>query len=73
MRTIPLYRFKRADGGVTDSPKKPQGEYTERVRIIADKDKAITRDGVKLYSVKDEDTIEGWYEVNRPSKNIHGA
>lgn len=68
MRTIPLYRFKRADGGVTDSPKKPQGEYTERVRLVADKKKRITKDGVNLYSVIDADSAEGFYEVDAPKE-----
>ena len=61
-----LYRYKRADGGVTDSPNKPEGEYTERVRIIADEGKAITKDGENLCSVIDADSIEGFYEVDAP-------
>lgn len=69
MRVIPLYRFKRADGGVTDSPKKPSGEYTERVRIIAGEKKRITKDGVTLYAVIDADSTEGFYEVDAPEEN----
>ena len=68
MKIKALYRFKRADGGITDSPRKPEGEYTERVRIIADEGKLVTRDGVKLYSVIDADSAEGFYEVDRPTE-----
>jgi hypothetical protein len=64
MKINPLYRFKRADGGITDSPNKPDCEYTERVRIIADEGKAVTKDGENLYSVIDADSAEGFYEVD---------
>ena len=60
----PLYRYKRADGGITDTPNKPNGDYTERVRIIADEGKAVTKDGENLYPVIDADTADGWYEVD---------
>lgn len=66
MEIKPLYRFKREDGGITDSPIKPEGEYTERVRVVADKGKAVTRDGKSLYSVIDADSAEGFYEVDAP-------
>lgn len=65
---IPIYRYKRPDGGVTVSPIKPEGEYTEGVRLVADKGKLITKDGVNFYTVKDEDFAEGWYEVDEPKK-----
>lgn len=66
MEIKPLYRFKREDGGITDSPNKPEGEYTERVRVVADEGKAVTRDGKSLYSVIDADSAEGFYEVDAP-------
>lgn len=68
MKVKALYRFKRADGGITVSPDKPDCEYTEKVRIIADKGKAITKDGKKLYSVIDADSTDGYYEVEREAK-----
>lgn len=64
----PLYRFKRADGGITDSLTKPAGEYTERVRIIAGDGKLVTKDGENLYSVIDADGAYGFYEVDNPQK-----
>lgn len=66
MKTIILYRYIREDGGITVSPNKPETEYTELVRIIADEGKKITQDGEKLYSVIDQETAEGWYEVDTP-------
>lgn len=65
----PLYRYKRADGGITDTPNKPEGEYTERVRIIADEGKAVTKDGKHFFLVKDADSIEGWDEVTLEEYN----
>ena len=61
-----LYRFKRADGGITVSPNKPNVEYTELFRIIADEGKAVTKDGENLYSVIDTDNIGGFHEVDAP-------
>ena len=66
MNIKPLYRFKREDGGITVSPIKPDGEYTEKVRMIADEGKAITKDGENFYSVIDADSAEGYYEVEAP-------
>ena len=68
MNIIPIYRYSRADGGITDSPKKPEGvEYTERVRLVADDGKMLTRDGVELCPAIDADSAEGWAEVDAPA------
>ena len=64
----PLYRYEREGGGITDSPIKPDCECTERVRLIADKGKALTKDGEKLCRVIDVDSAEGWYEVDAPER-----
>lgn len=68
MKTQPLYRYTREDGGVSISPQKPEGEYTELVRIIADKDKAITKDGVNFYTVIDDASVDGYYDVEKPEE-----
>lgn len=62
-----LYRYIREDGGVTVSPEKPDCEYTELVRIIADDGKMLTRDGEVLCPVIDTDGVDGWYEVDVPT------
>lgn len=41
MQAIPIYRYTRPDGGVTVSPIKPEGSYTETVRLVADEGKVL--------------------------------
>ena len=64
MTTKILYKFHRADGGITVSPIEPDAEYTICYRLMADEGKALTLDGVDLFNVVDTDTVEGWYEVD---------
>ena len=66
MKIITLYRYKRGDGGITVSPIKPDVEYTELVRLVADEGKSLTKDGENLYGVIDQDSADGWYEVDIP-------
>ena len=61
-----LYRYKREDGGITVSLNKPECEYTELARIIADEGKVITKDGENHFAVIDTDSTDGWYEVDEP-------
>ena len=58
-----LYRYSREDGGVSVSPVKPDCEYIEMYRIIADEGKALTKDGVNVVSCADVETVDGWCEV----------
>lgn len=64
MKVNKLYRYKRNDGGITVSPDKPDRNYTELFRVIADEGKSITKDGKMLCSSIDTDKVEGWYEVD---------
>ena len=64
MQIITIYRYERADGGTTVSPAKPDCEYTEMVRLVADEGKVLTQDGENFTSCIDTDTAEGWYEVD---------
>lgn len=64
MQIITLYRYNRADGGVTISPVKPDVEYTEMVRLVADEGKVLTKDGENFTTCVDADTADGWYEVD---------
>ena len=66
MEKIPVYIFFEDDGTITVSPIKPEREYTEQIRIIAGEGKRITKDGERLYVVKDDDSDEGYYEVDDP-------
>lgn len=63
-----LYRYEREGGGVTVSPKKPECEYTEQYRLIADEGKMVTLDGEDLRAVVDVADPEGWYEVDAPAE-----
>jgi hypothetical protein len=66
MQTITLYKYNREGGGVTVSPVKPDAEYTEMYRLVADEGKALTQNGEELYSCLDVASVEGWYEVDDP-------
>ena len=66
MNTRVLYKYTRENGGITVSLNKPKGEYSELVRIVADDNKRITKDGENLYTVIDQETADGWYEVDAP-------
>ena len=66
MQIIKLYKYDRAGGGVTVSPVKPDCEYTEMVRLVADEGKVLTKDGENFTSCVDTDSAEGWYEVDEP-------
>lgn len=67
MQIINLYKYHRADGGVTVSPIKPEGEYTEMYRLIADEGKALTN-GEIITSCVDTESVEGWSEVDDPEE-----
>ena len=64
MEIKPLYRFLREDGGVTESPDKPDGaEYATRFRLIADDGKLLTDGTTETYCI-DVDSADGWYEID---------
>ena len=61
-----LYRYEREPGKYTVATEKPDCDYEERYRVIADEGKLVTQNGTDLYSVIDTDTKDGWYEVDEP-------
>lgn len=65
MQTITLYRYTRPDGGISVSPIKPNVEYTEMVRLVADEGKALT-DGTNTTTCTDVSSAEGWTEIDVP-------
>lgn len=67
MQPIPLYKYKRADGGVTVSPNEPDVEYTEMYRLVADEGKLWTN-GVIYTTCKDVESVEGWREIDIPKE-----
>ena len=66
MQIITLYRYTRPDGGISVSPIKPNVEYTEMVRLIADEGKTLT-DGTNTAMCIDVSSAEGWTEIDAPN------
>lgn len=62
MQVINLFRYNRPDGGVTVSPVKPDGEYTELFRLVADEGMALT-DGNTVTTCIDTEDVTAWTEV----------
>lgn len=65
MQTITLYRYTRPDGGVTVSPVKPDGDYTEMFRLVADEGMILT-DGANEAACIDTDAPGAWSEIVDP-------
>ena len=65
MQIIPLYKYIRPDGGTTVSSTKPECEYTELYRLIADDDKVLVNGNV-ITACTDVSTTEGWTEAEPP-------
>lgn len=62
MQIVNLYKYIRDDGGVTVSPVKPDIEYTEMFRLIADEDKELVNGDIHTSCI-DVETTEGWTET----------
>lgn len=67
MQIINLYKYIRKDGGTTVSPVKPDCEYTEMFRIVADEGKVLVKGDI-LTSCTDVDSTEGWEEIDDPEE-----
>ena len=63
MQKITLYKYTREDGGVTVSPNKPDTEYTEMLRLVADEGKVLVK-GDEVITCKDVESAEGWEEID---------
>ena len=62
MQKIPLYRYTRPDGGVTVSTVKPETDYTELTRLVADDGYTLTN-GETTTTCTDTDNPGAWSEV----------
>ena len=62
MQIVDLYKYIRDDGGVTVSPVKPDIEYTEMFRLIADEDKELVNGDIHTSCI-DVETTGGWTET----------
>jgi hypothetical protein len=63
MQILKLYKYMRENGGVTVSPNKPDCEYTEMYRIIADDGKMLTNGDI-VTPCTDVESVEGWEEID---------
>lgn len=67
MQTIKLYKYTRPDGGITVSPIKPDCDYTEMLRLVADEGKVLKNGEIQTTCV-DVESTEGWVEVESPEE-----
>ena len=70
MKAIPLYKFIRPDGGVTVSPIKPDGEYSEMFRLVADEG-MILKNGDVETTCTDVLSADGWEEIEAPEEPVN--
>lgn len=66
MQIITLYKYIRPDGGTTVSSTKPECEYIEMYRLIADENKVLVNGNI-ITTCTDVSTIEGWTETESPA------
>lgn len=72
MRIKPLYKYTRPEGGVTVSTEPPEdGDYTEMVRLIADKGFMLTDGETKCFCI-DTDSPDDWIEEVYTGEEIEG-
>lgn len=63
MKMIPLYKAKKSDGSISITLTKPEGEYTQMVRIVADSGMSLTANGIQKFPIVDTESTEGWREI----------
>ena len=56
------YKYYEDERHCCVSPIKPDCEYTEAVRLIAEEGHALTKDGINYYYCVDADSADGWLE-----------
>lgn len=66
MKILKAYKYILNNHSVV-SINKPKTEYTTLYRLIAGEGKMLTLDGEHLTPVIDVESIEGWYEVDKPA------
>ena len=69
MKIVNLYKYIRDDGGATVSLVKPNAEYVEMFRLIADEGKELVNGDIHTSCI-DVETTEGWIEVEAELKEI---
>ena len=62
MKTIVLYRYTRTDGGTTVSTVKPDVEFTQLYRLLADEGMVLTNGEITTICV-DTEEVSVWSEI----------
>lgn len=62
MQKITLYRYYHPDGGITVSTEKPDTDYTELYRLVADEGMTLTN-GETCTICTDTDSPSSWTEI----------
>ena len=68
MKIVNLYKYIRDDGGATVSLVKPNAEYVEMFRLIADEGKELVNEDIRTSCI-DVESTEGWSEIDAPITN----
>lgn len=63
MIIMTTYKYKEGEHGYAVSPRKPDCEYTEGIRLIAEPGHAITKDGINYFYCLDVESADGWLEI----------
>lgn len=71
MQKITLYRYIRPDGGTTNTPVKPDCEYTILYRLVADEGKTLTNKKDITFCI-DTETPDEWNEIENEEQDITG-
>ncbi len=70
MQIKTLYRYADERGRTVVLPNRPDGSaYTVACRLIAEEGMAMTKDGIHFFGCIDDDSPEGWTEVENPTDN----
>lgn len=71
MQKITLYRYTRPDGGTTNTPVKPDCEYTILYRLVADEGNTLSN-GKEETACVDTEIPEEWSEIENGDQDISG-
>ena len=63
MQTKPLYKYYRADGGITITPDQPNATYTQLYRLVAEDGGEITNGKITTTCI-DVESHDGWRDVD---------
>lgn len=63
MIAMTTYKYYEDERHFCVSPIKPDCEYTEAIRLIAEEGHALTKDGINYFYCIDVDSADGWLEV----------